>query len=110
VVPEADCAHFVRCAWYEQVLHHFVFCRGEDKMTQTAALESAIRQELARVGTCSLDELNERLPYYSWNLVFSAVIRLNRMGILSLEHSGAFHYQLSLVPRERYLTPRSIEG
>ena len=30
-------------------------------MLQTDTLESAIRQKLARVGTCTLKELNERL-------------------------------------------------
>jgi len=70
-------------------------------INQTDALESAIRQELAQVGTCTLDELNERLPYYSWNLVFSAVLRLKRMGILTFENSGPFHYKLSLPARER---------
>ena len=79
-------------------------------MIQTDALESAICQELARVGTCSLAELNERLPNYPWNLVFSAVVRLKLMGILILENSGPFHYHLSLAPKERHLMPRSIEG
>ena len=46
-------------------------------MRQTDSLELAIRQELDRVGTCTLEELNERLPYSSWNQVFSAVDRLN---------------------------------
>jgi len=46
-------------------------------MLQTDDLESAIHQELARVGTCTLEELNERLPYSSWNQVFSAVDRLS---------------------------------
>ena len=54
-------------------------------MLQTDALESAIRQELARVGTCTLEELNERLPYYSWNQVFAAVDRRNREGTVTLQ-------------------------
>ena len=33
-------------------------------MPQTDALESAIRQELARVGTCTFQELREKLPDY----------------------------------------------
>ena len=49
-------------------------------MLQTDALESAIRLVLVRVGTCTLEELNERVPYYSWNQVFAAVDRLNRAG------------------------------
>jgi hypothetical protein len=47
-------------------------------MIQTDFLDSAILDELAQVGSCSLEELNERLPYYSWNQVFSAVERLKR--------------------------------
>jgi hypothetical protein len=45
-------------------------------MLQTDTLESAIRQELARIGTCTLEELNERLPYFSWNQVFTAYVTL----------------------------------
>ncbi|MBI3357848.1 MAG: hypothetical protein HY038_13965 [Nitrospirae bacterium] len=79
-------------------------------MTQTDVLESAIRQELARVGTCSIEELNERLPYYSWNQVFSAIDRLNRRGTLTIQNSGPFHYMLSLTPSQSLdaerLTPR----
>jgi hypothetical protein len=68
-------------------------------MLRTDALESAIRQELARVGTCTLEELNERLPYYSWNQVFSAVDRLNREGTVTLQRPDSSDYILSLAPR-----------
>ena len=34
-------------------------------MLQLDSLESAIHRELGRIGSCSLAELNERLPYYS---------------------------------------------
>jgi hypothetical protein len=69
-------------------------------MLQTDTLESAIRQELARVGTCTLDELNERLPYYSWNQVFAAVDRLNREGTVTLQRPDSLGYILSLSPRQ----------
>jgi hypothetical protein len=68
-------------------------------MLRTDALESAIRQELARIGTCTLVELNERVPYYSWNQVFSAVDRLNREGTVTLQRPNSSEYILSLAPR-----------
>jgi hypothetical protein len=78
-------------------------------MLQTDALESAIRQELARVRTCTLEELNERLPYYSWNQVFSAVDRLNREGTVTFQRPDSSDYILSLAPRQsaqaRHVTP-----
>ena len=66
-------------------------------MRRTDILESAILQELARVGICSLDELNERLPSYSWNQVFSEVDRLNREGTVALKHPAPFLCFLWLV-------------
>lgn len=78
-------------------------------MPRTDSLESAIRQELAQVGTCTLDELNERLPSYSWNQVFSAVDRLSRAGALTLHRQGSFGYVLSLTmhpsAEARHVTP-----
>ena len=68
-------------------------------MLQTDDLESAIRQELNRVDTCTLEELNERLPYYSWNQVFAAVDRLNREGTVTLQRPDSSDYILSLAPR-----------
>ena len=67
-------------------------------MLQTDDLESAIRQELARVGTCTLEVLNERLPYFSWNQVFAAVDRLNREGTVTLQRPDSLCYILSLAP------------
>jgi hypothetical protein len=68
-------------------------------MHQTDTLESAIRQELAQVGTCTLEELNERLPYYSWNQVFAAVDRLSRENKVTLQRPDSSDYILSLAPR-----------
>ena len=68
-------------------------------MLRTDVLESAIRQELARVGACTLEELNERLPYSSWNQVFSAVDRLSRAGTVTLQRPNSSDYILSLAPR-----------
>ncbi|MEP6601587.1 MAG: hypothetical protein ABJB49_07210 [Nitrospirota bacterium] len=69
-------------------------------MRQLDFLESAIRRELARVGTCTFEELNERLPYYTWNQVFSAVDRLNREGTVTLQRPDSSDYRLSLAPRQ----------
>ena len=68
-------------------------------MLQTDSLESAIRQELVRVGTCTLDELVALLPGYSWAQVFSAVDRLTRKGNVALKHTAPLRYLLSLTPR-----------
>jgi len=67
-------------------------------MLKTDALESAIREILARVGICTLEELNERLPYYSWNQMFAAVDRLNREGTVTLQRPGSSDYLVSLAP------------
>jgi hypothetical protein len=78
-------------------------------MLQTDSLESAIRRELAQVGTCTLEELNEKLPYYSWNQVFAAVDRLNREGTVALQRPDSLEYTLSLAPSQsaeaRHVTP-----
>jgi len=68
-------------------------------MAEAYSLESAIHQQLARVGTCSLDELASLLPGYSWAQVFTAVDRLTRIGTVALKHPAPFRYLLSLAPR-----------
>jgi len=70
--------------------------RLENGMRQTDSLESSIREVLAQVGTCSLEELNERLPYYSWNQVYSTVERPRREGTLVLQLSPLLHCGISL--------------
>ena len=76
-------------------------------MFQTDTLESAIRLVLARVGTCTLEELNERLPYSSWNQVFAAVDRLSREGTVTLQRPDSSDYRLSLAPR-RFAKARHV--
>jgi hypothetical protein len=68
-------------------------------MAQKFLIESAIHQQLARAGTCSLDELAALLPGYSWAQVFAAVDRLTREGTVALKHPAPFRYLLSLAPR-----------
>jgi hypothetical protein len=84
--------------------HPFSFCQGKDDMAQAYLIESSIHQQLARAGTCSLDELAALLPGYSWAQVFAAVDRLTREGTVALKHPAPFRYLLSLAPR------RSAEG
>jgi hypothetical protein len=60
------------------------------------SVESAIRLELAEAGTCTLDDLTERLPYYSWNQVFTVVDQLSRQGTVTLQRSKGSGYILSL--------------
>ena len=57
-------------------------------MPQTDALELAILQELAGVGTCTFQELREKLPAYSWNQVFAAMDRLTLEGTVVIKHPG----------------------
>jgi hypothetical protein len=72
-------------------------------MPQTDALESAILQELARVSTCTIEELREKLPSFSWNEVFAAVDRLTRDGTVAIKHPGPV---LCLLPSHRVDPPR----
>ena len=78
-------------------------------MLRTDTLESAIRQVLAQVGICTLEELNERLPYSSWNQMFAVVDRLTREGTAILQRPGSSDYLLSLAPCQfaeaRHVTP-----
>ena len=60
------------------------------------ALELAVIEEVARTGTCTFDELSERLPSYSWNEVFSEVDRLRREGTVTLQRSLSLDYIISL--------------
>ena len=43
-----------------------------------SSVDSVICYEVTRLGSCTLDELAQRLPDYSWGQVFSAVDRLSR--------------------------------
>ena len=78
-------------------------------MQLTDALELAIHQELDRVVTCTLEELSESLPSYSWSEVFFKVDRLSRAGAITRQRSDTSGYLLSLTPRRfaeaRHLTP-----
>jgi len=76
-------------------------------MLRTDSLESAIRKELTQVGACTLEELNERLPYYSWNQVFAMVDRLSREGIIFLRRPDSLNYIISL-SQQQSIEPRHV--
>ena len=78
-------------------------------MAQEASLESAISHQLARVGTCSRDELAALLPGYSWAHVFAAVDRLTREGTVTLKHDAPFRYLLSRTTSIRRGTAHDAE-
>ena len=67
-------------------------------MLQTTDLESAIRQELARVGSCTSDELAFKLPGYTWTKVASTVNRLADEGTVVIKYPGPFRCIISLPP------------
>ena len=79
-------------------------------MAQKFLIESAIHQQLARAGTCSLDELAALLPGYSWAQVFAAVDRLTREGTVALKHPAPFRYLLSLAPRRSAEAPHVMQS
>ena len=62
------------------------------------ALELAIIEELAQVGTCTFDNLIGQLPSYTWSEVFDTVDRLRRAGTVSLQSEDSLGSILSLAP------------
>jgi hypothetical protein len=70
----------------------------EHAMTQTyvPSIDSIIYQEVIGLVSCTLDELAQRLPAYSWGQVFAAVDRLSRQGTLRLNRMSRFGYTLSV--------------
>jgi hypothetical protein len=72
----------------------------EDVMTQAyvPSLDSVICHEVTRLVSCTLDELAQRLPAYSWAQVFAAVDRLSRQETLTLSRATCFGYVVSIGP------------
>lgn len=60
------------------------------------SVDSVICHEVTSLVSCTLDELAERLPAYSWAQVFAAVDRLSRQGTLMLSRASRFGYVLSV--------------
>ena len=61
-------------------------------------IDSVICDEVTRLGSCTLDELLQRLLDYSWAQVFAAVDRLSRQGTVTLSRATRFGYVLSSRP------------
>lgn len=63
---------------------------------QVSNVDSVICHEVAKLMSCPLDELAQRLSIYSWAQVFAAVDRLSRQGTLRLSRTTRFGYVLSM--------------
>jgi hypothetical protein len=68
-------------------------------MALAYSIESAIHQQLARAGACSLDKLTAQLPDNSWAQVFAPVDLLTRKGTVALKYPAPLRYLMSLAPR-----------
>jgi hypothetical protein len=66
--------------------------------THVPSVDSVICREVTSLVSCTLDELAQRLPAYSWTQVFSAVDRLSRQGTLTVSRTGCFGYVVSIGP------------
>jgi hypothetical protein len=78
-------------------------------MTQAHApsIESVICREMNSLVSCTVDELAQRLPTYSWAQVSAAVDRLSRQGTLTISRTHCFGYVVSVGPLPP--TPRSSQ-
>jgi hypothetical protein len=66
------------------------------------SLDSVICHEVTSLVSCTLDELAQRVPAYSWAQVFAAVDRLSRQGTLTLSRTRCFGYVVSIGPALRH--------
>jgi hypothetical protein len=57
-------------------------------------VDSAIYHEVTNRVSCTLDDLLQRLPAYSWAEVFAGVDRLSRQRTLRLRRASKFGYVL----------------
>jgi len=64
--------------------------------TYVPSLDSVICHEVTSLVSCSLDELVQRVPAYSWAQVFASVDRLSRQGTLTLNRTRCFGYVVSI--------------
>ena len=69
-----------------------------EQATVFSEIDSVICDEVTRLGSCTLDELIQRLPDYAWAQVFAAVDRLSRDETLRLSHANRFGYIISIGP------------
>jgi hypothetical protein len=57
---------------------------------------SVISHEVTNLVSCTVDELVQRLPAYSWAQVFAAVDQFSRQGTLRFGRTSRFGYVLSV--------------
>lgn len=70
------------------------------------SLDMVICKEVTSLVSCTLDELAQKMPVYSWQQIFAAVDRLSRQGTLTLSRTRCFGYVVSLGP----LPPQSSQN
>src|SRR2546426_11932938 len=63
-----------------------------------SSIDVVICHEVTSLVSCTLDELAQRVPAYSWAQVFASVDRLSRQGTLTLSHARCFGYVVSMGP------------
>jgi hypothetical protein len=64
--------------------------------TNVPSIDFVICHEVTSLVSCTLDELAQRVPAYSWAQVFAAVDRLSRQGTLTLRRANRFGFVLSV--------------
>jgi hypothetical protein len=72
-------------------------------MAQTCipSIDSVNCHEVTSLVSCTLDDLLQRVPAYSWAQVFAAVDRLSRKATLMLSRTSRFGYVLLSVRSSR---------
>jgi hypothetical protein len=60
------------------------------------SIDVVICHEVTSLASCTLDELAQRVPAYSWAQVFASVDRLSRQGTLTLRRASRFGFILSV--------------
>jgi hypothetical protein len=64
--------------------------------TNVPSIDVVIYHEVTSLVSCTLDELAQRVPAYSWAQVFASVDRLSRQGTLTLSRASRFGFILSV--------------
>ena len=62
------------------------------------SIDSVICREMNSLVSCTVDELAQRLPAYSWAQVSAAVDRLSGQGTLTVSRTHCFGYVVSVGP------------
>lgn len=65
-------------------------------MAESTTIHSVIRSQLRQQGPCTLENLLDRLPQFSWSQIFTVVDQLSREGELVLRRPARFGYEVSM--------------